>query len=100
MEFSQTINWIYTMLDLGFDEQSIQKLCDYCEFSNFIPQGYSQQVSNLVGAIVKARSQKLTPEEVILSMYGAADAVDAKTNPKDLTQLIMRVLKKNRTGEP
>jgi hypothetical protein len=100
MEFSQTINWIYTMLDLGFDEESIRRLCDYCEFSSFIPKGYSQQVSNLVGAIVKARGQKLTPEEVILSMYGAADAAGAKTSPKDLTQLIMRVLKKNRIGEP
>jgi hypothetical protein len=100
MEFSQTINWIYTMLDLGFDEESIRRLCDYCEFSSFIPKGYSQQVSNLVGAIVKARGQKLTPEEVILSMYGAADAAGTRTNPKDLTQLIMRVLKKNRTGEP
>lgn len=100
MEFSQTINWIYTMLDLGFDEESIRKLCDYCEFSNFIPQGFGQQVSNLVGAIVKARSHKLTPEEVMLSMYGAADAVGTKTNPEDLTKLIMHVLKKNRTGEP
>ena len=100
MEFTQTVNWIYTMLDLGFDEQSIQKLCDYCEYSNFIPKGYGQQVSNLVGAIIKARSQKLTPEEVILSMYGAADAAGAKTSPKDLTAMIMRVIKKNRAGEP
>jgi hypothetical protein len=99
MEFSQTINWIYAMLDLGFDEESLRKLCDYCEFSSFIPKGYSQQVSNLVGAIIKARNQKLTPEEVILSMYGAADAVGVKTDPKDLTRLITRVLKKNRTGE-
>jgi hypothetical protein len=33
-------------------------------------------------------------------MYGAADAAGAKTSPKDLTAMIMRVIKKNRAGEP
>jgi hypothetical protein len=94
------IEWVYTMLDLGFDEDGIRKICEFCEYSNFMPKGYSQHVSNLVGAIIKARSQKLTPEEVILSMYGAADAAGAKTSPKDLTAMIMRVLKKNKTGGP
>jgi len=94
------IDWVYTMLDLGFDEEGIRKICEFCEFSNFMPKGYSEHVSNLVGAIVKARCEKLTPEEVILSMLGAADAAGAKTSPKDLTAMIMRVLKKNKTGGP
>jgi hypothetical protein len=86
------------MLDLGFDEEGIRKICDFCEFSNFMPKGYSEHVSNLVGAAVKARSMKMMPEEVILSMYGAADAAGKKTSSKDLTALIMRVLKKNKAG--
>jgi hypothetical protein len=92
------VDWVYTMLDLGFDEEGIRKICDFCEFSNFMPKGYSEHVSNLVGAAVKARSMKMMPEEVILSMYGAADAAGKKTSSKDLTALIMRVLKKNKTG--
>jgi hypothetical protein len=93
------VDWVYSMLDLGFDEEGIRKVCEYCEFSNLMPKGYSEHVANLAGVVAKARSMKLTPEEVILSMYGAADAAGTRTNPKDLTSLIMRVLKKNRTGE-
>jgi len=92
------VDWVYTMLDLGFDEEGIRKICDFCEFSNFMPKGYSEHVSNLVGAAVKARSMKMIPEEVILSMYGAADAAGKKTSSKDLTALIMRMLKKNKAG--
>jgi hypothetical protein len=92
------VDWVYTMLDLGFDEEGIRKICDFCEFSNFMPKGYSEHVSNLVGVAVKARSMKMLPEEVILSMYGAADAAGKKTSSKDLTALIMRVLKKNKAG--
>jgi hypothetical protein len=92
------VDWVYTMLDLGFDEEGIRKICEYCEFSSLMPKGYSEHVSNLVGAVAKARSMKLKAEEVILSMYGAADATGTRTSPKDLTALIMRVLKKNKTG--
>jgi len=97
---SSIVQWVYTMLDLGFDEESIRRICDYCEFSDFMPKGYSEHVSNLVGAIIQARSQNLSVEEVILSMYGAAEASGVRTNPQYLSGLIMRVLKKCKTGEP
>jgi len=94
------VQWVYTMLDLGFDEESIHRICDYCEFSDLMPKGYSEHVSNLVGAVVRARSQNLSAEEVILSIYGAAHASGAKTDPQDLSGLIMRVLKKCKAAEP
>jgi hypothetical protein len=94
------IQWIYTMIDLGFDEESIHKICDYCEFSNFMPKGYGEHVSSLVGAVVRARSQNLSAEEVILAIYGAAQASGAKTDPQDISGLIMRVLKKCKAAEP
>jgi hypothetical protein len=94
------VQWVYTMLDLGFDEESIRRICDFCEFSNFMPKGYGEHVSNLVGALVRARSQNLSAEEVILSIYGAANASGVKMDPQDLSGLIMRVLKKCRPGEP
>jgi len=94
------VQWVYTMLDLGFDEESIHRICDYCEFSDFMPKGYGEHVSNLVGAVVRARSQNLSAEEVILSIYGAANASGTKMDPQDLSGLIMRVLKKCKAAEP
>jgi hypothetical protein len=94
------VQWVYTMLDLGFDEESIHRICDYCEFSDFMPKGYSEHVSNLVGAVVRARSQNISAEEVILSIYGAAHAAGVKTDSHDLSGLIMRVLKKCKAAEP
>jgi hypothetical protein len=93
------VEWVYTMLDLGFDEKSIRKLCDYCEFSDFIPKGYSEHISNLVGAVSKARSRNLSAEEVILSIWGAAEAVGAKLDFENVSALIVRVLKKHKKGE-
>jgi len=92
------VHWIYMMLDLGFDEKSIRKICDYCEFSGFMPKGYGAQIVNLVGAIVRARSQNLSAEEVILSLYGAANASGVKTDAEDLKRLITSVLRKGKTG--
>ena len=94
------VQWVYTMLDLGFDEESIHRICDYCEFSDFMPKGYSEHVSNLVGAVVRARCQNLSAEEVILSIYSAAHAAGVKADPQDLSGLIMRVLKKCKAAEP
>jgi hypothetical protein len=90
------IHWIYKMLDLGFDERSIRKICDFCEFSSYMPKGYSEHISNLVSAIVRARSQKISAEEFILSIYSAADAVGAKIDSKDLSGLMIHVLRKNK----
>jgi hypothetical protein len=93
------VHWVYTMLDLGFDAKNIQKLCDYCEYAGFMPKGYSVQVSNLVGAIVKARSRNLSPEELILSMHAAAEAAGVKKNSADLKGLIISVLKKSKADK-
>jgi len=93
------IHWIYEMLDLGFDEKSIRKICDYCEFFCFMPKGYSTNISNLVGAVVRARSHKLSAEELMLSIYSAADAVGVKIDSKDLSGLIVHVLEKSKANE-
>jgi hypothetical protein len=86
------------MLDLGFSEKSIRKICDYCEFFCFMPKGYSEHVSNLVGAVARARSKGLSEEEFILSIYGAAYAVGVKVDSKDLSRLILGVLEKNKAA--
>ncbi|HEY4674955.1 MAG TPA: hypothetical protein VIH48_02745 [Candidatus Bathyarchaeia archaeon] len=96
---TSVIHWIYAMLDLGFDAKSIQKICDYCEYTGFMPRGYAFQVSNVVGAIVKARSRNLSPEEVVLSMHAVADAVGVKKNSADLRGLVINVLKKSKADK-
>jgi hypothetical protein len=92
------IHWIYKMLDLGFNENSIRKICDYCEFFCFMPKGYSEHVSNLVGAVIKARSRKISAEEFILSICCAADATGLRIDPKNLSGLIIKVLGKDWRG--
>jgi len=93
------VHWIYMMLDLDFDVKSIQKICDYCEFVGLMPKGCGVQVSNLVGAIVKARSRNLSAEEVILSIYAAADALGARRASGDLKGLIISVLEKSKADK-
>ena len=93
------VQWVYMMLDLGFDEVSIGKVCDFCEFSGFMPKGYGVHVANLVGAIVRARSRDISPEEMVLTIYSVADAVGVETNPKDLKRLLTNALKRGKTGE-
>jgi hypothetical protein len=91
------IHWIYKMLDLGFNEKSIKKICDYCEFFCFMPKGYSEHVSSLVGAVIKARSRKISAEEFILTICCAADATGLRIDPKNLSGLIIKVLGKDWT---
>jgi hypothetical protein len=91
------IHWIYKMLDLGFNEKSIKKICDYCEFFCFMPKGYSERVSSLVGAVIKARSRKISAEEFILTICCAADATGLRIDPKNLSGLIIKVLGKDWT---
>jgi hypothetical protein len=93
------IHWIYKMLDLGFDERSIQRICDYCEFFCYMPKGYSEHVSSLVGAIIKARSCELPAEVFMLSIYSAAEAVGVRIDSKDLSGLIIQVLEKCKANE-
>jgi hypothetical protein len=92
------IHWIYKMLDLGFNEKSIKKICDCCEFFCFMPKGYSEHVSNLVGAVIKARSRNISAEEFILSICCAADATGLRIDPKNLSGLIIKVLGKDYTS--
>ena len=92
------IHWIYKMLDLGFNEKSMKKICDYCEFFCFMPKGYGEHVSNLVSAVIRARSRKISAEELILSICCAADATGLRIDSKNLSGLIIKVLGKGHTG--
>lgn len=93
------LRWVYMMLDLGFDEEGIRRLCEYCEFFRFIPKGASPYISNLSRVVMKARAQGLLEEEVILSIYGIAEALGMRIRPEDLSGLLVQVLRKNRMVE-
>lgn len=57
LDFRRTmalIEWVYTMLDIGFDEDSIKRICEYSEFFNFIPRGSASYISSLTSAVKRA----------------------------------------------
>ena len=93
------IRWIYMMLDLGFDGDSIQKITEYCEALGVVPQCSSAYVPNLIDVIVRARTQGLSENEIILSIYGAAEAVGIKVDYEEICQIALQVLKRNRVLE-
>lgn len=94
---SSLVRWIYTMLDLGFDEDSLRRICQYCEYFDLVPRGSSIFVSNMVSAIVKAKSKQLFEEDVILSIYTAAQAAGTKVKPDDIIEPVMQVLRRKKS---
>jgi len=93
---SSLVSWIYTMLDLGFDQESLRSICQYCEYIGLIPKGSSIYVSNLVGAIIEARANGLSEEEVILGIYTVAKAAGTKIKPDDTSEVLIQILKRSR----
>lgn len=88
------VRWIYTMLDLGFEGEDLKSVCEYCEYLGLIPGGSSPHVSNMADAIIKAKSKGLFEEEVVLSMYTAAESAGTKVNPGDMVEFIIQVLRR------
>ena len=90
------IRWIYMMLDLGFNEETIKSVCQYCESFTLIPKGLSQSISNMVEAIVKAKSLGLREEEILLSVYTAADSAGTKIDPSKIIDAVIQVLRRRK----
>jgi len=88
------VRWIYAMLDLGFEGENLRSVCEYCEYLGLIPSGSSPYVSNMADAIIKTKSKGLQEEEVILSMYTAAESAGAKVSPSDIVECVFQVLRR------
>ena len=88
------IKWVWTLLDLGFDEEDVKKLSSYCEFFGLLPRGSSRFISGVASAVNKARSLNLSEEMVALSIYGAAKASGVKIELEDITDIVFNALRK------
>jgi len=88
------IKWVWTLLDLGFDEEDVKKLSSYCEFFGLLPRGSSCFISEVASAVSKARSLNLSEEMVALSIYGAAKASGVKIELEDITDIVFNALRK------
>ncbi|MEM2342246.1 MAG: hypothetical protein QXX94_07185 [Candidatus Bathyarchaeia archaeon] len=99
LDFKRTISlveWIYTMLDIGFDEDGIRKICEYSEFFGFIPKGSAAYISNLAGAIKNAKSSNITEDVFTLSIYNIANIMGVKINWDGVAELIKNFLRSRR----
>jgi len=88
------IKWVWTLLDLGFDEDDVRRLSSYCEFFGLLPRGSSRFISEVASAVNKARSLNLSEEMVALSIYGAAKASGVKIELEDITDIVFNALRK------
>ena len=90
------IRWIYTMFDLGFDEDSLKRICQYCEYFGVIPKGSSIHISSMIDALTDAKSKGLSEEDIMLVMYMAAEALGVDVKAEKIHELAINVLKRNR----
>jgi len=90
------IRWIYTMFDLGFDEDSLKRICQYCEYFGVIPKGSSIHISSMIDALTDAKSKGLSEEDIMLAMYMAAEALGVDVKAEKIHELAINVLKRNR----
>lgn len=88
------IKWVWTLLDLGFDIDDIEKISRYCEFFNLLQKGSSHYISLIAPAVEKARALNLSEDVVALSIYGAAKASGAKIKIEEVTDLAFNALRK------
>jgi len=94
---SSFIKWIYLMLDLGFDEETIKSICEYCESFNLIPEGLSPSISKMVEAIINAKHRGLMEEDIILSIYTAAESAGTKIEPSKIIDAVIQVLRRRKS---
>jgi len=90
------VKWIYMMLDLGFDEETIKSICEYCESFGLIPEGLSPTISRMVEAVIKAKSRGLLEEDIILSIYTAAESAGTKIEPSKIIDAVIQVLRRRK----
>lgn len=88
------IKWVWTLLDLGFDVDDVERISKYCEFFNLLPKGSSHYISAIASAVEKARALNLSEDMMALSIYGAAKASGVRVELEDITNIVFNALRK------
>lgn len=88
------IRWVWSLLDLGFDVEDIERISKYCEFFSLLRKGSSHYISTIAPTIEKARALNLCEDIVTLSIYGAAKLSGVKVDLEDITGVVFNALRK------
>ncbi|MEM2631529.1 MAG: hypothetical protein QXE00_03065 [Candidatus Bathyarchaeia archaeon] len=82
------LDWVWSLLDLGFSSGDIAQLAQSYEHLGFLPQGVSGQVYSLAVAAEKARSKGLSMSMLLLNMYEASLISGIRMGVEDFKRLI------------
>lgn len=82
------LDWVWSLLDLGFTSDDIKQLAQSYEALGFLPQKSSEQVHSLAVAAEKAKSRGLSKGKLLLNMYKASITSGIKIGLDDTKMLI------------
>ncbi|MBS7616275.1 hypothetical protein KEJ45_03650 [Candidatus Bathyarchaeota archaeon] len=82
------LDWVWSLLDLGFSPDDIKQLSESYERLGFLPEGSNEQVYSLAIAAEKAKSKGLTRSKLLLNMYKASAISGMCIGLEDVKRLI------------
>jgi hypothetical protein len=82
------LDWVWSLLDVGFTPDDIKQLSQSYERLGFLPQGCSEQLYSLAVAAEKAKSKGLTKSKLLLNMYKASVISGVQISVEDMKRLI------------
>lgn len=89
------LDWVWSLLALGFTPDDIKQLSQSYEHLGFMPEGSSEQVYPLAVAAEKAKSKGLTKSRLLLNMYKASVISGVHVGLEDVKRLIAIAEKRN-----
>ncbi|MEM3783661.1 MAG: hypothetical protein QXY88_01330 [Candidatus Bathyarchaeia archaeon] len=82
------LDWVWSLLDLGFTPEDIKQISQSYERLGFMPEGVNEQVYSLAVAAEKAKSKGLTKSKLLLNMYKASVISGVRMGVEDVKRLI------------
>lgn len=82
------LDWVWSLLDLGFTPEDIKQISQSYERLGFMPEGVNEQVYSLAVAADKAKSKGLTKSKLLLNMYKASVISGVQVGVEDVKRLI------------
>ncbi|MBX5321398.1 MAG: hypothetical protein QHH12_06535 [Candidatus Bathyarchaeota archaeon] len=82
------LDWVWSLLDLGFTPEDIKQISQSYERLGFMPEGVNEQVYSLAVAAEKAKSKGLTKSKLLLNMYKASVISGVRVGVEDVKRLI------------
>lgn len=87
------LDWVWSLLDLGFNSDDVGQMAQSYELLGFIPEGSSRQIYSLAVAAEKARSKGFDKGLFLLNMYEVSAISGKPMNAEDLRRLMSIVEK-------